>query len=155
MGDLGRFISRHEVACQCGCGRAALSERTVDAFDELRVRVAAPLYVSSGCRCWPHNAHVGGAKRSSHLCSLPTGDTHEAFGLDVWSPGAPAEELCDLARDVPAVHGLGFYPQLGVIHLDTRPAREAARWICLVPHTNDHEGAIELVRRRRYFYLAA
>ncbi len=67
MGDLSRNFNRSEFACKCGCGYDRINSGVVAALQAIRDEVAAPVTVSSGCRCESHNRSVGGAANSQHL----------------------------------------------------------------------------------------
>ena len=65
-----RYDAEHfrpsEFLCPC-CGKGRASRRLVLWLDLLRRAWGGPVRVNSGFRCAPHNAGVGGAKRSRHL----------------------------------------------------------------------------------------
>lgn len=75
MGDLSPHFSRHEFRCR-GCTSslfcAHFPSDTVDTqlltiLEAVRDHFGQPVTVTSGSRCPPHNARVGGAPRSKHL----------------------------------------------------------------------------------------
>ena len=55
-----------EFQCRC-CGAVKLSPKLLNLLEELRAEWGAPLIITSGFRCVPHNNAVGGASRSLHL----------------------------------------------------------------------------------------
>lgn len=122
MGDLTENISRHEVACKCGCGKADINPEVLgmvqDACyhftDMLSRRVV--LDINSGCRCDKHNKYVGGSKNSQHL---------KGNAMDIKIRGVASWKLFNyLDSKYPDSCGLGLYP--GFVHVDCRPTK--ARW---------------------------
>jgi hypothetical protein len=70
MGDAGKFFSKSEIQCPCGCGFIVINQSLIDLLDRVRLFLIAPLTFNSWCRCANHNADVGGKPDSEHL----TGD---------------------------------------------------------------------------------
>ncbi len=70
MGDLTAHFSRHEFACQCGCGYDDINMELVYILETIRVAIGRPITITSGCRCVEWNQEVGGTSNSAHL----TGD---------------------------------------------------------------------------------
>jgi uncharacterized protein YcbK (DUF882 family) len=85
MGDIGKWFNRNEFACNCGCGKADVSQALVDRLDQIRETMDAPLHVNSGCRCEAYNAKVGGKPDSAHThgtaadIRIPDGATRFKF----------------------------------------------------------------------------
>jgi uncharacterized protein YcbK (DUF882 family) len=63
---LSPHFKLREFQCRC-CGTVKLSPKLLDMLEVLREEWRAPLVVTSGFRCVPHNGAVGGAPRSRHL----------------------------------------------------------------------------------------
>lgn len=113
-----KHFGRHEFACKCGkCGGYPVepAEALVRFLDKFRDKVGLPVYINSGIRCKTHNASVGGASSSRHLC----GDA-----ADIRCPGKTPKELYDLACEMLPNGGVGIYTW--GIHVDTRGYK--ARW---------------------------
>lgn len=128
-------FSARELVCKCS-GRFCAGEYWhdpdfLDALEELRARMAAPLRILSAHRCALHNAAVGGAPLSAHkkIAADVALDRHEPIALSQ------------------AAQALGFVGQghyRTFIHLDRRRARhwfgdEGARrqwqdWRVVHPH---------------------
>ena len=70
MGDLTRNFDRSEFACKCGCGLAAIDPMLVDLLQMSRDATGLPYHINAGCRCFVHNAMVGGKPESAHLPKL-------------------------------------------------------------------------------------
>lgn len=88
--------------------------RLLDGLERLREEVGRPIRIVSGVRCCPHNAAVGGAKRSQHV-----------HGLAADIPGS-------LGVRVPLAKKIGF-TGIGVrdgvvVHVDVRPTAEPQVW---------------------------
>lgn len=123
MGDLTRNISRHEIACKCGCGFDTIDFEVVKIvqmvashFAYLRGVPKVVVAIHSGARCPAHNKSVGGGQNSQHL---------HARAIDFSIEGVDPAVVYDfLDREFPNSLGLGKYA--GFTHVDTRSGR--ARW---------------------------
>ena len=67
MGDVSKYFSRHEFACRCGCGFAAVDVELLEILRYLRITFKKPLHINSACRCEKHNKEVGGQPDSYHI----------------------------------------------------------------------------------------
>lgn len=67
MGDLTKNFSRHEFACNCGCGADRISLILVDKLQNVRDMFGKRIDINSGVRCKAHNKAVGGSEDSEHL----------------------------------------------------------------------------------------
>jgi uncharacterized protein YcbK (DUF882 family) len=63
---LSPHFKLREFQCRC-CGLVKLSAELLAKLEELRDKWGAPLVLTSGYRCAPHNRAVGGASSSLHL----------------------------------------------------------------------------------------
>ena len=119
MGDLSRNFSSREFRCLCGCDRAEVNPRLVEALQELRDLAGRPIRITSGYRCPDHNRAQRGKKRSQHLLGN---------AADLAIDGLSVIEMYCLADKVAAVRngGIGVYPKNGIIHVDVRDGY--ARW---------------------------
>ena len=123
MGDISRNLSRHEFACQCGCGFDTVDfglppaiQGAVDRFQDKYPDKKISVIINSGSRCEKHNKAVGGSDKSQHL-----------FGkaADIVIAHVHADEVADyFERTYPQSHGVGRY--IGRTHIDDRAAM--ARW---------------------------
>lgn len=118
MGDLSEHFDRAELACR-HCGALVIADSLVEALEELRRDIGVPIIIASGYRCQAHNAAIGGARDSRHMC----GDA-----ADIIVHQLPMSRLFLRAAGVPRFHngGIGIYPGRAFMHVDTRPGR--ARW---------------------------
>ena len=64
---MAKHFKRYEMACPCGCGFDAMDEELMDVLDDIRDHFGQPVHVTSGCRCWRHNASINGAPGSQHV----------------------------------------------------------------------------------------
>ena len=124
MGDLTLNISRHEVACKCGCGFDTLDLETAKIIQECCDHIAQSmglqkvvLLINSGCRCFAWNDHVNGSDRSLHLW----GRALDFYIKDV----DPALVYEHLSRKYAGKYGIGKYKTF--THLDTRSGAQR-RW---------------------------
>jgi len=98
------------------------------------------LIISSGARCFTHNAtkEVGGKPSSQHLYNLITGQGCRA--ADVYSPTRSVREVYEAALTIPEFKGVGLAPPVkpdfakairgrrGYVHVDVRDAVARAQW---------------------------
>ena len=110
-------FSPQELACR-GTGALVVDPRALDMLQSLRNRLGKPMIITSAYRSAAHNARVGGAPRSRHL---------EGIAFDVRMDNHDPEAFIAQARAV-GFHGIGTYPHQGFVHIDARPASEAAIW---------------------------
>ena len=82
-----KYFSRNEFRCPCGkCNGfpAEPVEKLIRIADKVRIACGAPAHVSSGVRCFEHNAEVGGVATSRHL---------KGWAMDFCVDGKTATEL--------------------------------------------------------------
>lgn len=103
-----------ELKCHCGCNVNHCNQKLVDALEELRLMVG-PVTVTSGYRCGPHNAKVGGEPNSQHRIGT---------AADVKVSGMSPAEVYQAARKIPAFRGFGVASTF--VHLDVRES--PAKW---------------------------
>lgn len=123
MGDITKNISRHELACKCGCGFDSMDYETIKILQECCDHFAktlgvekVTLIINSACRCEIHNKFINGSKRSQHLL---------ARALDFWIKSVhPSEVYNYLTEKYEGKYGIGGYSKF--THLDTRSSE--ARW---------------------------
>jgi uncharacterized protein YcbK (DUF882 family) len=117
MNDLSKNFSRSEFKCRCGCGLDTVDVELIKILEEVRVRFARPIAISSGHRCYVHNNQIGGSSKSQHLYGRAAD-----FSIEGVKP-------VDIARFIDSKYGdkygLGIYSSW--VHLDTR-SNGPARW---------------------------
>lgn len=79
-------------------------------LDQLRERIDAPLYITSGYRCITHNAAVEGVSNSQHI---------KGNAADIYTDAMNATQLAELCKDI-GFDGIGLYPQSDFVHVDVR-----------------------------------
>lgn len=125
MGDLSRNFSRHEFACNCGCGLDTVDIETLDVLQDCCEYFSAFLavdrvtaVVNSGCRCEGYNNQVGGSKNSQHV---------KCRAVDFRIVGVlPINVHKYLDQKYPGKYGIGSYSTF--THVDTRSGGPA-RWV--------------------------
>jgi uncharacterized protein YcbK (DUF882 family) len=129
MGDLTNNFSRTEFACQCGCGFDTVDHETVTVMQLLRNDLSAHfrrevrIEITSGCRCAPHNAAIGGAPHSQHIVARAC--DFKVFFVDTGEQ-VDQDFVADRLHDMyPAKYGIGRYSNR--THFDTR-TNGPARW---------------------------
>lgn len=113
-GDLSEHFSRWEFACKDGCGFDSVHNDLIDALEEVREVVGRPVTINSGCRCWEHNAAIGGSAQSQHTIGR---------AADIVVEGVSAEAVAWIAYTLGIFRGIKVYPTW--THLDVR---DGARW---------------------------
>lgn len=68
--DFGRYFTKNEFSCKCGCGGCDISQKLVDKLNTSRELLKEPIVINSGFRCEEHNHKIGGSATSSHLRGL-------------------------------------------------------------------------------------
>lgn len=130
MGDLTKNISRHELACKCGCGEDSMDFETIMIVQESCDHFAKELgidkvvlIINSAARCMKHNnkpVSEGGAgsnENSQHPRYRAIDYTiKEVHPYKVWKY---------LNEKYPNRYGLGRYPNF--THVDTATGG-ARRW---------------------------
>ncbi len=94
-----------------GCGVNGCTQELVDALEAFRTIAGQPVIVNDAYRCPQHNSEVGGAKGSQHMLG-------EA--ADIRIPGMVAAQLERIARQVPAIKGIGRADLQNYLHIDVR-----------------------------------
>ena len=97
-----------------GDGSLKLQVDAIEMLERLRVKLGAPMLVTSAYRDPAHNRAVGGAKSSYHMLG-------QAFDIRMENHDPVVFE--EAARAV-GFTGFGFYPKSGFMHIDTGPARK-------------------------------
>lgn len=116
-GDLTENISRHELACKCGCGMDSMDWETIvvvqSCCDHFRRRLGVlrvTLDITSANRCGEDNRRVGGSKNSYHMKSR---------AMDISIRGVHAKDVyLYFTQRYPNLFGFGSYPTF--THIDTR-----------------------------------
>ena len=120
MSKISAHFDRQEFACQCGkCPQSqdpTVDVKLIGILEELRRHFNTPITVTSGVRCKPHNASVGGSAFSKHL---------EGKASDVIVKGVHSHKVYNyLFERYPDLYGFGKYDTF--THIDSR--RLKARW---------------------------
>ena len=124
MGDISEHLSRHEVACKCGCGFATADYQTVLMFEQARLFEGGnPITPNSWCRCQHYNEIVQMDKNENYVPFSSRSKHMEGIACDY--PSKNPKELYNFLDNLyPDSCGLGLY-NWGV-HFDSRPVK--ARW---------------------------
>ena len=101
-------FKRSEFACSCGCGFDTPDWELVELLEKIRAQFAAPVKITSSCRCPAHNKAVGGKASSQHL---------KGRAADIQVKGVDPLEVQNYCASV-GVRGLGSYSTF--THVDTR-----------------------------------
>ena len=107
-----------QIACPC-CGHSVLDIRLYYSLRALWCTTHHGYRITSLARCAKHNHEVGGVPGSLHI-----------FGraVDIAPTKGDLHALAATALTIKTFRngGFGFYPMLGILHLDVRP--KPSRW---------------------------
>lgn len=96
-----------EFQCPC-CHAVIVHRKLVSLLQRLREMQGGPLVVTSGYRCAPHNAAVGGVANSLHRRGL---------AADVAVAPAAQRTFCEMAKEAGFAKALA-YPERSFVHLE-------------------------------------
>ena len=115
---LSHNFHAYEFMCRC-CRKLLLWPELVEALQDLRTTLGAPIRINSGYRCPRHNRGVGGSPTSQHLLGK---------AADIVVPGHNVADVYELVHEkAPFTKGgVGLYPDEGFVHVDIRGKK--ARW---------------------------
>ncbi len=131
MGDLSTNLSRHEFACNCGCGFDTVDITLVPALQFVvehfayKMKKQIRIRINSGCRCAAWNEEVGGSDGSKHMEARAADFVLyyiNEYGREVTIPAYKVAQFLD--SQFPTTYGIGTYDTF--THLDTRAKK--ARW---------------------------
>ena len=142
MGDLSPRLSRHEFACECGCGLDTadyqlinILEATADHFERELNASRVLIHILSGCRCHPHNERVQKQFNPDYTPNTSVSQHMYSRAVDAYmeydQPGAPRRPIppkqitAHLDTSYPDKFGIGLYTNR--FHFDTR-TDGPARW---------------------------
>ena len=112
-----KYFSRSEFACKCGCGFDTVDAELLTVLDVVRENFAAPVYITSACRCYIYNHRVAGAPGSQHT---------KGRAADIYIKTVSPEIIQSfLEGRYPDRFGIGHYKTF--THIDTRTG-PPARW---------------------------
>jgi len=118
MGDLTNNLSRHEVACHCGCGLDTADFQTVNIVQEVCDEFNCAVTINSWSRCYEYN-------RSEDVKSNNRSQHPKGKAADCVFHGVSPQQVADyLNSKYPDSLGIGIYETF--IHIDSRPNR--SRW---------------------------
>ena len=112
-----------ELRCRDGTDTVMVDAALTVVLQCIREHFGKPVVITSGYRTAAHNAAVGGAKSSQHLCGR---------AADIRVQGVSVEDVASYAESLmPDWGGVGRYPvkkerAAGWVHVDTRA--DKARW---------------------------
>jgi len=105
-----------EFNCRCcGKGGEKINPKLIELLEDIRVTLGAPIHITSGYRCAPHNRACGGKTRSQHLLGN---------AADIKTDKMAPHEFYDWLETYFKIDGHGKYAEFN--HIDVRGTR--ARW---------------------------
>lgn len=121
---LSKNFTREDFKCPCGCTRQMVDSELVEKLQTVRDKIGKPIKVTSGYRCIPHNASVGGSSGSKHRYGMAADWRVKDRSINPVALGIIA------AQYFKAV-GIYWYDGCAIVHTDTRNAK--ATWLCDAP----------------------
>lgn len=124
MSRVSKNISRHELACHCGCGFDSMDVETIKVvqdccahFEKELCCDKVVLIVNSASRCFGYNSSIGSNDNSQHP---------KARAIDFQIVGVSPQMIYSyLSEAHQNKYGIGLYQTF--VHLDTR-TDGPARW---------------------------
>lgn len=111
------YFSETELKCK-NSGKLILADGFAEKLLELRLKWDKPMVITSACRSVEHNAAVGGAANSQHICDDSRGG---CMAVDIVSLDANERiKLVQLAFELGWSVGIS---NRGFVHLDMRTLR--------------------------------
>lgn len=108
-------FSEKELSCHCPLihlGGAKVTQPLLNALERFRDIVGQPVLINDAYRCPSHNKEVGGVPNSQHVLGN---------AADIRVKGFTAQELFEIAIQVPLIHGFGRDDFKSYLHIDVRP----------------------------------
>ncbi len=123
MGDLSEHFNHKDFACRCPeCkgGEYKVHLGMVGALEMLAEHFKKPVKVVAGYWCEGYDESLKREKVSYHV---------KGKAAHIMVEDVPLAEVFKYAETLPEIHGVGFYPKEGFIHVDTRPKEKKDAWI--------------------------
>jgi|SRR5882672_8534371 len=119
MGANSAHFSDAELRCHHGIN--GCTQLLVDTLEEIRHKAGdIPVRVNDAYRCAVCNLALGNAARNSqHMLGN---------AADISVPGMTAAQLEEIARTIPAVHGIGRDDRQQYLHVDVRDTPTVSAW---------------------------
>ena len=118
---LSKNFTRKDFKCPCGCSRQMVDSELVEKLQTIRDKLGKPIKVTSGYRCIPHNAAVGGSSGSKHRYGM-------AADWRIVDRSINPVALGIIAAQYFKAVGIYWYDGAAMVHTDTRNAK--ATWLC-------------------------
>lgn len=126
MGATSEHFSDVELRChgndcgQLGCPINASVQELVDALEEFRSKIGAPVIIDSGFRCAFHNGSIAVAvQHSQHVLGR---------AADIRVEGMTAAQLEAIAHTIMSIRGIGRDDFANYIHIDVRAQDVLSLW---------------------------
>lgn len=119
---LTKNFVRSEFDCPCGCSTQMVDPELADKLQIIRDKLGKEIKITSGYRCIPHNAAVGGSSGSKHRYGMAADWRLKDRSVNPVALGIIAQAV--------GFGGVGIYWYAGnaFCHADTRGTK--ATWLC-------------------------
>ena len=121
---LSKNFTRKDFKCPCGCSRQMVDSELVEKLQTIRDKLGKPIKVTSGYRCIPHNAAVGGSSGSKHRYGM-------AADWRIVDRSINPVALGIIAAQYFKAVGIYWHSRGAFVHADTRGTK--ATWLCTTP----------------------
>ena len=114
-----KYFKRKEFHCQCNglCNSypAPISGDLVNLLNKLRIWLGKPIYITSGLRCYRHNANVGGVPGSRHVSGRAVDITWDGIN------GTQKQKVINKAYELGASYSYTNGTNMaGAVHIDVK-----------------------------------
>ena len=112
-----------ELECRCGCEKNTFNSATRWKLNNARGIAGIPFIITSGCRCWTHNAKYDKNGTSSHLCEDENKAPKPSYAFDIKFKNSREKFIIIKALIEARFNRIGINDTLGFIHGDDDPAK--------------------------------
>jgi hypothetical protein len=140
MGDLSQYYNKKGFICRCGTCKGEdfrIHLGLVGALELIGSNYKKTPKILSAFWCEDYNNQHNAGKKSYHT---------QGKAAHIQIEGIPANELFNyIESNVPEVSGIGFYPEGGFVHIDTR-RKEKSAWV----KERDRHTPLNAEKRKQY-----
>ncbi len=122
MGNLSEHFSSKDFICNCPDCRGReyrIHLGLVGALEAIYENFKKPIKIVKGYWCDDYNEKNNSGKKSTH---------NQGKAVHIAIEGVPPAEIIKFAETLPELRGIGYYPEDGSVHLDTR-RDDRVEWI--------------------------
>ncbi len=140
MGDLSEHFSHRDFRCSCKECRGEgykIHLGLVGILEAIFEHFQKPVKILSAFWCEAYNEKLKKEKLSYHV---------KGKAVHIQVEGVALAEVFKFVETIPEINGLGFAPQEGYLHIDTRPLAKKESWV----KEGDRYSPITPEKRKQY-----